>query len=95
MKKKLILRVGDEAIVTVSHIMQKPYGLVVVGVVTEGEIHQGDPVNIPAEGKEPLPDGITRIEFFGDEIKKAALGLEVGICLKTTSKEILLEHLGN
>ena len=48
MKKKLILQVGDGAIVAVSHIMQKPYGLVVVGVVTEGKISKGDPVNIPA-----------------------------------------------
>jgi translation elongation factor EF-Tu-like GTPase len=89
MKKQFILQVGNDAIVTVSHIMQKPYGLVVVGAVTEGEIHQGDSVSIPAENKEPLTDEITRIEFFGDEIEKAALGLEVGICLKTTSKESL------
>ncbi|QQG52316.1 MAG: hypothetical protein HY931_03180 [Candidatus Falkowbacteria bacterium] len=94
MKQKLILNVGENAAVSVTHIMQKTCGLVVVGAVTENEIHKGDLVSIPAKGKEPLIDEIVRIEFFGDEIKQAALGLEVGICLKTTSKETLLEHLG-
>lgn len=95
MKKRFIMNVGENAAVSISYILQKSCGLVVVGMVTENEIHKGDSVSIPAKGKEPLTDEIIRIEFFGDEIEQAALGLEIGICLKTTSKEALLEHLGN
>lgn len=95
MKLNFILRAAvlTKAQIAVTHIMQKPMGLVLVGDVIKGSISKGDSVAV-WQGKSPVFDEIIRIERFGKEILTAEKGLGIGICLKNTSKEQLLAYQG-
>ncbi len=82
------------AIFEANTIMKKPCGLVVVGKVQNGSIHQGDTIGIQEDDKMPLYDTVMRIELDHEKIAEATKGMLVGICLPKTSKDALLQYLG-
>ena len=84
----------NDSIVVVDSIMQKPCGLVVVGIIENGNISKGDPVSIQVDGKETIHDQIKRIEVYHKEVTTAISGQLIGLCLTKTSKEKLLQYLG-
>lgn len=93
MKTKFKLNVNNSAVVAIDYAMQKPSGLVVVGKVLKGSITKGDAVSIQANGREPIVDEISRIEFYGNEIIIAGANREIGILLKNTSRDKLAYYL--
>lgn len=92
-KQLLRLNVENGAVVDIDQIIQKSCGLVVIGVVIEGDFSKGDRANIQASGENPINDEICRIELYGEEILSAHENQKVGILLKTTSKDELVQHL--
>ncbi len=86
-------KLNSDTVIIVDYVMQKPGGLVVVGQVKNGGISTGDEVEIQANGRTAILDKIVRIEFWHNRIEKASCGQEVGIMLKTVTKEDLVRYL--
>jgi len=93
MKLNFNLYSGNGAIVAIERIMQKPCGLVVLGEIKSSIISVGDTISVQTGEKIALYDEIKRIEVDYTSVTTATSGQLVGICLKNTSKEGLLEYL--
>lgn len=94
MKLNFNIYFENGAVVAIQSIMQKPCGLVVIGEIVNSVIFKGQTISIQAGGKIPLYDEIKRIEINHKEVTTAISAQLIGICLKNTSKEELLEYLG-
>jgi len=94
MKLNFNLNSANGAVIAVTQIMQKPFGLVAVGKVVNGDISKGDIVGIQDGDKIAIYDKLKRIEIDHEEVPTAVRGQFIGVCLADTSKEGLLRYLG-
>jgi len=94
MKLTFNLNSANGAIIAVVQIMQKPFGLVAVGEVMNGNVSKGDTVGIQNGDKIAIFDKLKRIEIDHEEVITAVRGQLIGVCLPNISKEEILQYFG-
>ena len=93
MKINFKLTANTDTEIAVNQIIQKGFGLIVIGEVINGKISKGDFVNIENGEKEPICDKVITIEIFNQAVLSAEKGKKIGICLEKIDKKSILEYL--